>query len=271
MHMVDVNPVVHVIDDDEPMREALGRLLASLGFTVREYGSAGEFLLSWPVDAPGCLLLDVRMPGPSGMDLQRALAQRADAPPVVFLTGYGDIAMSVLAIKRGAVDFLTKPIEREALLAAVTAALECDRARREAGRRRQELLHNFATLTARERQVFAQVAVGRLNKQIAASLSTCERTVKAHRAHVMEKLNAHSLAELVHMAVQLETGLVPGAPAITMAPDNAAADRIGAGAMPATDAQSPPRLVSLRLLQSTPHTTTTPSGNKRNALPPPVR
>lgn len=245
--MVNVNPVVHVIDDDAPMREALSRLLSSLGFTVREYGSAGEFLLSWPVDTPGCLLLDVRMPGPSGMDLQCALAQRADAPPVVFLTGYGDIAMSVLAIKRGAVDFLTKPIEREALLAAVTAALECDRSRREADRGRQDLLHSFATLTARERQVFAQVAVGRLNKQIAASLSTCERTIKAHRAHVMEKLNAHSVADLVHMAVQLEMGLVPGAPAVTMPAVTAAAGRIDAWTMPKHDAGSPPPLVSVRL------------------------
>ena len=204
--MANVNPVVHVIDDDASMREALCRLLGASGFEVRQYESAGEFLLSWPGDTPGCLLLDIRMPGPSGMDLQRALAQRADAPPVVFLTGYGDIPMSVLAIKRGAVDFLTKPVEREALLAAVNMALERDVARREDDRRQEDLQHDFATLTAREREVFAQVSVGRLNKQIAASLSTCERTVKAHRAHVMEKLHVHSVAELVHLAVQLETG-----------------------------------------------------------------
>jgi len=171
--------------------------------------ACSEFLLSWTGDTPGCLLLDIRMPGPSGMDLQRALSQRADSPPVVFLTGYGDIPMSVLAIKRGAVDFLTKPIEREALLAAVKTAIERDLARREGHDRQQDLQHNYETLTARERQVFVQVAEGRLNKQIAASLNTCERTVKAHRAHVMQKLHAHSVAELVHLAVQLEAGSPP--------------------------------------------------------------
>ena len=205
------HPVIHVIDDDLPTREALRRLLSGLGFDVREYASAGEFLLSWPVDAPGCLLLDVHMPGPSGMDLQRALMQRADAPPVVFLTGYGDIAMSVLAIKRGAVDFLTKPIEREPLLAAVTLALERDVARRADEFKRQDLRRHFESLTAREREVFEQVVAGRLNKQIAGSLGTCERTVKAHRAHVMEKLHAHSVAELVHIAVQIDNAQVPEA------------------------------------------------------------
>lgn len=207
--MASSNPVVHVIDDDAPIREALCRLLSASGFETRQYESAGEFLLSWPGDTPGCLLLDIRMPGPSGMDLQHALAQRPDALPVVFLTGFGDIAMSVLAIKRGAVDFLTKPVEHDALLAAVTVAIERNAARRERDQNRQALQQNFATLTARERQVFAQVAEGRLNKQIAASLNTCERTVKAHRAHVMEKLHAHSVAELVHIAVQLEGELGP--------------------------------------------------------------
>lgn len=202
--MTTVTPVIHVIDDDASMREALDRLLSVLGFEVRQYASAGEFLLVWPVELPGCLLLDVRMPGPSGLDLQQALAQRADAPPVVFLTGYGDIPMSVAAMRRGAVDFLTKPVQREALLSAVTAALERDASRRESNRRRQEIRQCFETLTARERAVFQQVVMGRLNKQIATSLSTCERTIKAHRAHVMEKLRVHSVAELVHLAVELE-------------------------------------------------------------------
>jgi FixJ family two-component response regulator len=212
MPMTSVNPVIHVIDDDDSMREALCRLLGASGFDVRPYASAGDYLLSKPDDTPACLLLDIRMPGPSGMDLQRALAQRADAPPVVFLTGFGDIAMGVLAIKRGAVDFLTKPVEREALIAAVRTALERDMARRESERRQQDLRRAFGTLTARERQVFSQVAVGRLNKQIAASLNTCERTVKAHRAHVMEKLHAHSIAELVHIAVELESATVARPP-----------------------------------------------------------
>lgn len=195
---------IHVIDDDASMREALARLLSILGFEVRQYPSAGDFLLAWPVGSPGCILLDLRMPGPSGLDLQLALAQREDAPPVVFLTGFGDIPTSVLAMRRGAVDFLTKPVEREALLAAVSAALERDLERRRDNLRRQEIRQSFASLTERERAVFEQVAAGRLNKQIAASLSTCERTVKAHRAHVMRKLHVSSVAGLVHVAVELE-------------------------------------------------------------------
>ena len=197
-------PVIHVIDDDAPMRAALDRLLSALGFEVRQYASAGEFLLAWPVEHPGCLLLDVRMPGPSGLDLQHALRQRPDAPPVVFLTGYGDIPMSVAAMRMGAVDFLTKPVDREALLAAVATALERDARRREDERRRQDVRRCFESLTDRERAVFEQVVIGRLNKQIANTLNTCERTVKAHRAHVMEKMQVHSVAELVHVAVHLE-------------------------------------------------------------------
>lgn len=202
--MAALNAVVHVVDDDASMREALSRLLSAMGFEVRQYESAGDYLLAWPVDAPGCLLLDVRMPGPSGLDLQLALARRSDAPPVVFITGYGDIPMSVLAIRRGAVDFLTKPVDRDLLLAAVTAALERDVENRANNRKRQGAREGFATLTPRERAVFEHVVAGRLNKQIAASLSTCERTIKAHRAHVMEKMHVHSVAELVHLAVQLE-------------------------------------------------------------------
>jgi len=197
-------PTVHVVDDDASMRQALGRLLGAHGYEVRQYASAGDFLLAWPGDNPGCVLLDVCMPGPSGLDLQVALANRPDAPPVVFLTGFGDIPMSVLAIQRGAVDFLTKPVDQEMLLAAVERALQRDAATRAEGRRRQELQQSFDSLTARERSVFAQVAEGRLNKQIAASLNTCERTVKAHRAHVMEKMHARSLAQLVHLAIELE-------------------------------------------------------------------
>jgi len=207
--MAHSGPVVHVIDDDASIRQALTRLLGAAGFDVRQYESAGEFLLTGPGETPGCLLLDIRMPGPSGIDLQRALLQRGDSLPVVFLTGFGDIPSSVLAIKRGAVDFLTKPVEREALLGAVNAALEVDAARRECNRGRIDLEHDFATLTARERQVFRLVSEGRLNKQIASSLNTCERTVKAHRAHVMEKLHARSVAELVHIAVKLETSPTP--------------------------------------------------------------
>ncbi len=202
--MTKGNAVIHIIDDDASMREALGRLLEVLGFEVRQYSSAGEFLLVWPVDSPGCLLLDVRMPGPSGLDLQLALSRRADAPPVVFLTGYGDIPMSVLAMSRGAVDFLTKPVDRDALLAAIATALARDAERRELTRTREALRQRFDSLTERERAVFARVIDGRLNKQIASDLGTCERTVKAHRAHLMEKMKVHSVAELVQQAVRLE-------------------------------------------------------------------
>ena len=198
--------MIHVVDDDASVRESLCRVLELSGFSVRAHASAGDFLMDWPSnDTPGCVLLDVRMPGPSGLDLQEALSHRSDAPPVVFMTGYGDIPMSVLAIKRGAVDFLTKPIEREQLLAAVNTAIERSQVRAEHDQRRRVARERFGKLTARERAVFEQVAVGRLNKQIAASLSTCERTVKAHRANVMQKLGVHSVAELVRIAVQLES------------------------------------------------------------------
>jgi FixJ family two-component response regulator len=198
--------MIHVVDDDASVREALCRVLELSGFSVRAHASAGDFLTDWPSnDTPGCVLLDVRMPGPSGPDLHQALSHRADAPPVVFMTGSGDIPMSVLAIKHGAVDFLTKPIEREPLLAAVNTAIQRSQVRAEHDQRRRVARERFGKLTARERAVFEQVTVGRLNKQIASSLSTCERTVKAHRANMMHKLGVHSVAELVRIAVQLES------------------------------------------------------------------
>lgn len=202
--MAVANAVIHVIDDDASMREAVSRLLGVLKFEVRQYASAGDFLLAWPLEGPGCILLDLRMPGPSGLDLQLALAKRDDVPPVIFLTAFGDIPTSVLAIQRGAVDFLTKPVERGALIRAVNAALDFDAKRRDNRKAICEYRRNFATLTPRERSVFEQIVAGRLNKQIAATLHTCERTVKAHRARVMEKMHVHSVAGLVHAAVQLE-------------------------------------------------------------------
>ena len=198
------NAVIHVVDDDDSVRESLRRVLELGGFDVRCHASAGDFLMAWPLDAPGCVLLDVRMPGPSGLDLQLALTHRHDALPVVFMSGYGDIPMSVLAIKRGAVDFLTKQIEREPLLAAVGTAVERSQTLHAIDPRRRAVRERFETLTSRERVVFEQVSAGRLNKQIAATLCTCERTVKAHRANVMQKLGAHSVAELVRIAIQLE-------------------------------------------------------------------
>ena len=201
----DVPAIVHVIDDDESMRTALARLLGAAGFSVRTYAGAGDFSLTWRDDGPGCILLDVCMPGPSGLDLQRALAQRADALPVVFLSGQSDIAMSVVAMKAGAVDFLSKPVETDALLAAVRAAVARDRARRELLARNRHILACYASLSARERQVFAQVTAGRLHKQIADELGTCERTIKAHRAHVMEKFHAHTFVDLIRIAGELES------------------------------------------------------------------
>jgi FixJ family two-component response regulator len=197
--------IVHIIDDDDSVRCALARLLGAAGFTVRTYAGAGDFSLTWRDDGPGCILLDVCMPGPSGLDLQRALAQRADSPPVVFLSGKGDLAMGVGAMKAGAVDFLIKPVESETLLAAIHAAVARDRARRELLARNRHILACYATLTAREREVFAQVTAGRLHKQIADDLGTCERTIKAHRAHVMEKFQAHSFLDLIRIASELDS------------------------------------------------------------------
>lgn len=204
LNAVSLRAVVHVVDDDESVRDSLARLLEFAGHQVRTHASAGDFLLTWPIETPACVIVDVRMPGPSGLELQLALSQRHDAPPVVLMSGYGDIPMSVLAMKRGAVDFLTKPIEREPLLAAVDSAIRRSREQQALRTRRRAVRERFASLTTRERAVFQQVAAGRLNKQIAATLCTCERTVKAHRANVMHKMQANSVAELVRIAIQLE-------------------------------------------------------------------
>jgi FixJ family two-component response regulator len=197
---------IHVVDDDESLRTALMRLLRAAGYAVRTYPSAGDFLLNKPENAPGCVVLDVRMPGPSGFELQEAIAKLDESLPIIFITGHGDIPMSVRAIKAGAVDFLTKPVRKETLLQAVRTAL-AGSAERCATRELLHSLHSrYESLTPREREVFAQVVSGKLNKQIAGELGTCERTVKAHRAHVMEKMQLTSLAELVHAADQLTGG-----------------------------------------------------------------
>ena len=202
--------VIHIVDDDASIRTALARLLQVAGYRVRTYPSAGEFLLSDPGNEPGCVLLDVRMPGPSGLDLQDALARRHDSLPIIFLTGHGDIAMSVRAIKAGALDFLTKPVRREELLRAVQNALACDAVGRAAREQVRTLKARYEALTPREREVYEQVVAGKLNKQIAAALGTAERTVKAHRAQVMEKMHAESLAELIRQAEQLRA--IPPSP-----------------------------------------------------------
>ena len=195
--------LIHIVDDDESLRGALQRLLSAAGYRTKTYASAGEFLLEPPGDAPGCLLLDLRLPGPSGLDLQEALARHGIGLPVVFLTGHGDLATGVRAMKAGAVDFLTKPVEREPLFAAVARALELDAAQRAARGAERELRARFAQLTSREREVFELVVAGRLNKQIASQLGIAERTVKAQRAQVMAKLGAANAAELGRIAAQL--------------------------------------------------------------------
>jgi RNA polymerase sigma factor (sigma-70 family) len=201
--MNDPTPVVQVVDDDDSLRQALTRLLRAAGYVVRAYPSAGEFLLERRLNTPGCLVLDIQMPGPSGLDLQKALAEIADPPAIIFLSGHGDIPMSVRAMKAGAIDFLTKPVQRDVLLGAVRQAVARDQEKRLARQRHAELRARCQTLTPRERAVFQLVVSGNLNKQVAAELGMSERTVKAHRARVMEKLQADSLAELVRIAEQL--------------------------------------------------------------------
>jgi RNA polymerase sigma factor (sigma-70 family) len=196
--------VVHVVDDDDSFRTALARLLRSAGYSVKAYRNAGDFLLDGS-GAPGCLILDVQMPGPSGLELQEALARQEHPLPVVFLTGHGGVRESVRAMRHGAVDFLTKPVQRKELLAAVEAALARQRSHAGAAARRREVASRFGTLTPREREVLALVVAGRMNKQIAAALGTSERTVKAHRASIMEKMQVDSLAELVHAESLLHT------------------------------------------------------------------
>ena len=198
-------PVIHIVDDDDGLREAVSRLLGALGFELREHDSVGSFLLAQTTDQGGCVLLDVCMPGPSGLDLQLALSRRGSSLPIIFLTGNGDIPMSSLAMKRGAVDFLTKPVDKEQLLAAIGTALRQDADARNTRQARMEITRRYHSLTPREKTVFAQVVSGKLNKQIADVLGTCERTVKTHRANVMDKMQARSVAELVHLAVALGT------------------------------------------------------------------
>jgi FixJ family two-component response regulator len=191
-----------MVDDDAAFQTAVSRLLRASGYEVRTYSNAGDFLLGCH-DPTGCILLDVRMPGPSGLDLQEALARQRDPLPIIFLSGHGDIASSVRAIKAGAVDFLTKPVDRHALLNAIKNALARDQENRTARAELRNRRANYEALTLRERQVLEGVVAGKLNKEIAAELGTAERTVKAHRAQVMEKMQVASLAELVRVADQL--------------------------------------------------------------------
>jgi FixJ family two-component response regulator len=197
-------PVVFVVDDDDSFRDSLRRLLASAGFSVEAFPTAQAFLGAPRPAAPACLVLDVYLPGPSGLDLQRELTKRDTALPIIFLTGRGDIPMSVRAIKAGAVEFLTKPFRRQDLLVAVEQALERDRTEGTQRRELTKMRHRFALLTMRERDVLERVSAGLLNKQIAAEFGTREVTVKEQRAQVMRKMGASSLADLVRIAARLE-------------------------------------------------------------------
>jgi FixJ family two-component response regulator len=191
---------IHVVDDDTSFRTAVSRLLRAAGHEVRCYPSAVEFLAGTPGATPGCILLDLHMPGPTGLDLQESLAKAEDPLPIIFLTGHGDIPTSVRAMREGAEDFLTKPVNKATLFPAIERALARDaRAREERGRRR-DLRRRFAALTPREREVLAHVLSGQLNKQIAGDLDAAERTIKAHRANLMAKLQVQSVAELARLA-----------------------------------------------------------------------
>jgi len=201
--MVSAAPTVHIVDDDAPFRTAVRRVLDASGYRVALYDSAEQLLAMLPAGEPGCILLDVRMPGLSGPQLQERLAELGNRVPIVFLTGHGDIPMSVQAIKAGAEDFLTKPVAREKLVAAVERALTRDAQQRAHDSELDGLRARVSRLTPRESEVFALVVRGKLNKQIAGEIGTAERTVKAHRQKVMEKCESQSLAELVRMAERL--------------------------------------------------------------------
>ena len=205
--MTETEPTVFVVDDDPSVRRSTERLVRSMGFNVQTFASAKEFRNRARVEGPACLVLDVQLPGASGLDLQRELAQSGVKVPIIFITGCGSIPMSVRAMKEGAVEFLTKPARARDLLAAIRAAIERDRASQQARLEAGALRERYERLTPREREVMALVVAGLLNKQIAGELATTERTIKFHRAHIMEKMEADSVAELVRMAGQL--GIAP--------------------------------------------------------------
>ena len=201
--MKEDQPVVYVIDDDASVREGVAHLLRSVGHKVQSFGSTQEFLESKRPDVPGCIVLDVRLPGPSGLEFQRTLIKSNIPVPIIFISGHADISMSVRAIKSGAIEFLTKPLNEQQLLDAVQAGIEQDRARRQEATSVAEVQERFNSLTPREREIFKLVVSGRRNKQIAADVGLSEMTVKVHRSQITRKMGAKSLVDLVRMADKL--------------------------------------------------------------------
>jgi FixJ family two-component response regulator len=205
--MGDTNPSVLVIDDDPEFRDSVARLLRTIGLHTRQFSSVPDFLKADPPEGPTCLVLDVRMPGRSGLELQRELAAANRQVPIIFITAHADVPMTVQAMKGGALEFLTKPFRDQDLLDAVEAGLARDRARRESERALAALRERFDTLSSRERDIMLHVVAGRLNKQIANDIGIAESTVKVHRTHLMRKMKARSLPELSRMADTLNVRL----------------------------------------------------------------
>jgi len=206
--VTEAKPIVYVVDDDASIREAVGKLIASIGLRVETFGSTREFLERQRPEAPSCLVLDVRLPDVSGLEFQRELAEADIRIPIIFITGHADVPMSVRAMKAGAVEFLTKPFRGQELLDAIQEAIAKDRAASSERAEWKELRARYDTLTPREKEVFALVVAGLLNKQIGAELGSSELTVKTHRGRVMQKMAADSLADLVRMAEKLKASAV---------------------------------------------------------------
>ena len=209
--MENQSPTVYLVDDDPDILKAIDRLLQSVGLRVVTFLSPQQFLEDYDRNAPACLVLDLALPGLSGLELQRALQEEANALPIIFLTGRGDIASSVQAMKHGAADFLTKPVNDSDLIAAIHEALARDQAQRLTLSERERVAKIFSSLTERERQVLEQIVAGRLNKQIAADLGTAEKTIKFHRGNLMRKMGVRVVADLVKMAERAGVGLKSGA------------------------------------------------------------